>query len=76
MVEPEGTYLLWLNFRKLGLSDAQLEDLIVHKAGLWLDGGTMFGKGGEGFQRINIACPRSFLEKALAQLRQAVNDKM
>lgn len=72
LIEPEGTYLIWLDFRELGLTDAQLEDLIVHKAKLWLDRGTMFGPEGEGFQRINIACPRSTLERAFSQLKQAV----
>lgn len=72
LVEPEGTYLVWLDFKELGLNKKQLEDLIVNKARLWLDGGGMFGAGGEGFQRINIACPRSILEKALTQLEQAM----
>lgn len=73
LVEPEGTYLVWLDFSALGFDDKKLEDFIVHNANLWLDSGTMFGAGGEGFQRINIACPRSILEKALTQLEQAVN---
>jgi cystathionine beta-lyase len=73
LVEPEGTYLAWLDFSAFGLDDNKLEDLIVNRAGLWLDSGTMFGAGGEGFQRINIACPRAILEKALTQLEQAVN---
>lgn len=72
LVEPEGTYLVWLDCSELGLDDEKLEDFIIHEAGLWLDPGTMFGAGGEGFQRINIACPRSILEKALTQLEQAV----
>lgn len=73
LIQPEGTYLVWLNFRELGLNAKQLDDLIVHKAGLWLDEGPMFGAGGEGFQRINIGCPRSVLETAMAKLEQAVN---
>ncbi len=73
LVEPQGTYLVWLDFKELGLSDKQLDDLIVHRARLWLDAGTMFGTGGEGFQRINIACPRSVLKQALTQLGQAIN---
>ncbi len=71
LVEPEGTYLIWLDCRALGLSDSELDGQIVHKAGLWLDGGTMFGAGGEGFQRINIACPASVLENALEKLKKA-----
>ncbi|NDL66599.1 MalY/PatB family protein [Anaerotalea alkaliphila] len=73
LVEPEGTYLVWLDCRKLGLSEEQLQDLIVHKAKLWLDSGAIFGPEGEGFQRINIACPRKVLEQALEQLSQALD---
>lgn len=72
LVEPEGTYLLWLDFRKLSLSEEEREDLIVNKAKLWLDSGAMFGGDGEGFERINIACPRKVLEQALGQLREAM----
>lgn len=74
LIEPEGTYLVWLDCKELGLSDKQLDDLIVNKARLWLDAGTMFGAGGEGFQRINIACPKSILEQAFFQLEQAINN--
>ncbi|MEI7883773.1 MAG: MalY/PatB family protein [Clostridia bacterium] len=73
LVEPEGTYLVWLDFQELGLSKLQLEELIIHQAGLWLDAGEMFGAGGAGFQRINIACPLAVLEKALLQLEKAIN---
>lgn len=72
LIEPEGTYLIWLDFRKLGLSVEQLEELMEKKAKLWLDGGTMFGEVGAGFQRVNIACPRTILEQALKQLKQAI----
>lgn len=74
LVEPEGTYLVWLDFSRLNLSEEQLEDLIVKKANLWLDKGTIFGSGGEGFQRVNIACPRAVLAKALSQLEKALKD--
>lgn len=72
LVEPEGTYLVWLDFRQLGMDDNKLKNLIVDRAGLWLDDGPMFGKGGEGFQRINIACPRSVLEEALSRLENGL----
>jgi cystathionine beta-lyase len=75
LIEPEGTYLVWLDFRELALSDEELEDLIINKAGLWLDAGTMFGAGGEGFQRINMASPRIILEQAMEQLELAVKNK-
>lgn len=73
LMEPEGTYLVWLDFRGLNLTNKELENLIVKKANLWLDSGEIFGKEGEGFQRINIACPRSTLKKALDHLNVAVN---
>ena len=72
MTEPEGTYLVWVDFRGLGLSETELERLIVRKANLWLDSGAIFGKAGEGFERFNVACPRVTLEKALEQLKRAI----
>jgi cystathionine beta-lyase len=73
LVEPEGTYLVWLDFRALGLPDKELNELIVHKAGLWLNSGPMFGAGGEGYQRINIGCPAAILQEALERLKKAFN---
>lgn len=72
LIRPEGTYLLWLDMRELGLSGEELETFITEKAGLWLDGGIMFGPEGEGFQRLNAACPRSVLKEALTRLCRAV----
>lgn len=72
MTDIEGTYLVWLDCKGLGLSKDALEDLVVHKAGLWLDSGNVFGKAGEGFQRINVACPRATLTLALEKLEAAV----
>ena len=72
LIEPEGTYLVWVDFRKLGLSEKQREDLIVNKAKLWIDSGAMFGVDGEGFERFNIACPRSYLKQALDSLAKAI----
>ena len=72
LVEPQGTYLVWLDFSALGLSDSDLEDLISNEAKLWLDNGLMFGEEGRGFQRINIACPGKILERAFGQLEAAV----
>ncbi|WP_195269291.1 MalY/PatB family protein [Eubacterium sp. 1001713B170207_170306_E7] len=73
LVEPEGTYLVWLDFKALGLSEDALEDLMVNKARLWLDRGAMFGPEGEGFERFNIACPKATLEKAFSRLEAAIN---
>lgn len=72
LVEPQGTYLIWIDFRGLGLTESEREDLIVNKAKLWLDTGSMFGVDGKGYERINIACPRSILKKALEQLEGAI----
>lgn len=72
MTEPEGTYLVWMDFRGLGLKDSELEELIVKKAGLWLDSGSIFGDAGRGFQRVNVACPRKTLELALTKLEKAI----
>lgn len=74
LAETEGTYLLWLDMRALGMTEAQLEDFIVQKAGLWLDGGAMFGETGAGFQRVNAACPRATLRLALEKLERAVRN--
>ncbi len=72
LVEPEGTYLLWLDCRSLGLNDEELDRFIKEKAKLLLEPGTIFGTGGSGFQRMNIACPRSRLLEALQRLEKAV----
>jgi len=70
---PQGTYLLWLDCRALGLDDMALREFIRQKARIGLDDGFLFGSGGSGFQRMNIACPRSILEEALRRLETAVN---
>jgi cystathionine beta-lyase len=72
LIEPEGTYLIWLDFRELGLKEDELEDLILHKAKLWLDSGAIFGTVGEGFERINIATSRAVLKEALDRIKNAV----
>jgi len=72
LVEPEGTYLLWLNFRKLGLEDDELEALLLNKARLMLDPGKKFGEAGRGFQRLNIGCSRQTLRTAMLRLFEAV----
>ncbi|MGI6216040.1 MAG: MalY/PatB family protein [Coriobacteriales bacterium] len=74
MVEPEGTYLIWVDFSALGMETEKLNDFIQHKAKLWLDSGSMFGGEGGQFQRFNLACPRSTVEKAMKQLKAAVDE--
>ena len=70
LIYPEGTYLLWLDFNALNLSDEKIEELMIKKAKLWLDNGKMFGDSGKGFQRINIALPREKLKMALENLEK------
>ena len=69
----EATYMLWLDFRKLGIAAPALKKLLIEKAGLGLVEGPTFGPGGEGFQRMNIACPRSTLEMALERIPSILN---
>jgi cystathionine beta-lyase len=71
---PEATYLLWLDFRKLNLTQEQLVDMLIKKAKVGLNDGTVFSPGGEGFMRLNVACPRSILENALNQIKHAFGE--
>ena len=73
LVEPEGTYFAWLDCSGLGLSKEELDDLIVNKAKLWLDTGSIFGESAAQFQRVVLACPRATVKKAMEQLASAVN---
>ncbi|WP_020612377.1 MalY/PatB family protein [Sediminispirochaeta bajacaliforniensis] len=72
VTEPEGTYLMWIDCRALALSNDELDDLFFKKAKIAVDAGHWFGSSGSGFMRINIACPRSILEKGLCSLHDAV----
>ena len=74
MIRPQASYLIFLDCRELGLNQDQLNRLFVEDAHLALNDGTTFGKEGEGFMRLNIACPRAVLEQALKQLEQAVRN--
>lgn len=69
---PDATYLVWLDCRALGLSDAALHDFMIQKAKLGLNDGDSFGRSLHGFMRLNAACPRSVLEQAMEQLDAAV----
>ena len=69
---PDNTYLVWMDCRKFGKSSEELEHLLIEKAKLWLNAGTMYGAEGEGFMRWNIACPRSSLIKGLERFRNFV----
>lgn len=69
---PQASFLIWLDCRGLGLSHDALIELFVKKARLALNDGDMFGPGGEGFMRLNIASPRSVIRQALEQLKEAI----
>lgn len=73
-MKPEGTTLLWLDFRSLELNSEELERLIVDEARVGLDFGHWFGPGGDGFVRLNFACPRETLEKGLKRISKAVKN--
>ena len=73
IIQPQGTYLIWLDCRALGMDDMALRELMRGKARVGLDDGFLFGSGGSGFQRMNIACPRALLKEALNRIETAVN---
>ena len=70
---PDATYLMWLDCRELGMTDEELRDFFIHKAGLGLNEGNAFGRSLTGFMRLNAACPRSTLERAMGRLKAAVD---
>ena len=73
LIEPEGTYLLWVDFSGLFDDEKDLSRFIRDDAKLWLDDGALFGKESGLFERFNIACPRSVMLQALEQLKSAVD---
>lgn len=73
LIDTQGTYLIWLDFRNLGINAVELDDILINKAKLWLDSGKIFGKAGEGFQRINTTCPRSVLKEALSRIAKVIS---
>ena len=75
MYRPEGTYLMWFDCSALPLTSKEREQWLLNDAKLWLDSGSMFGKDGEKFERINVACPRATLMEGLEALRRAYDAK-
>lgn len=71
-IKPEGTYLAWLDFRLVEQDIKKLEELLRKKAKVYLDEGYIFGNGGEGFERLNFACPRSLLMEAMDRIYNAI----
>ena len=72
LIQPEGTYLIWLDCREFGMDDAELKRFMIHEAGLGLSPGVAFGMGGSGFMRMNIGAPRSLVMEALGKLKAAI----
>jgi len=70
LTHSEATYLAWLDFRETGLPDKQIKDKLIFEAQLGLSHGPVFGAGGQGFQRMNLAVPRSIVEEACRRLKK------
>lgn len=75
MIKPQGLYLVWVDFRALAMSHEELEEFMINEAKLWLDEGYIFGNGGAGFERFNLAMPRSILKEALDNIYQALKNR-
>ena len=75
LIEPEGTYLIWIDASAYGLTNEELEHKILCDCHLWLDMGYIFGAEGEGFLRFNLACPRATLEQGMKQLKEGFEKK-
>lgn len=73
LVEPEGSFLVWLDFTKLNMDAKELEYFLVQKAGIALGSGYWFGRQGAGYARMTIACPRSMLDEGLSRLKKAIS---
>ena len=76
MVRPEGTYLAWLDFSFLGMNDEERKEFLLKKAKVALDSGGIFGPGGEGFERINVACPKTILEECMNWIYNAIREEI
>lgn len=74
-IDPEGTYLAWLDFNKLGMDGQNLREFMLKQAKVALDDGKIFGPGGKGFERINVACPRSLLKECMIRIANALKEK-
>ena len=74
IMEPDATYLVWMDFKALHVDSREFHELLLKEGHVWLDEGYVFGKVGEGFERINIACPRATLEDGLNRMRDALRN--
>lgn len=74
VIPLEATYLVWLDCRAFGITSDELSKILLMKGKVWLNSGTMYGKSGEGFLRINIGCPRAVLKEGLERLKKALKE--
>jgi len=72
VIRPEGTYLVWLDCREMGMDPKELRNFFIHKAKVGLNSGTDFGPGGEGFMRMNVGCPRDIIAEGLKRIEGAM----
>lgn len=70
---PDATYLVWIDFSDYKIDSRTLHKTLKYEGKIWLDEGYLFGKAGEGFERINIACPRKTLEEGLKRIKDCIN---
>ena len=76
VVPPEGTYMAWIDFRNCGIPEDEINKFLLCDAGVVLEYGEWFGLAGKGFERMNLACPRATLEKALNQIKGAMDRRL
>ena len=74
LIPPDGTYMCWVDFRGTGLTPDEINDRIIKKAKVAFNDGAMFGESGAGFQRVNVACPRSILREAFERIAAAFKE--
>ncbi len=74
VIQPEGTYLVWLDCRQLPLANNEIHKFMIEKAEVAFNDGASFGENGEGFQRLNFGCPRAVLKEALENIKKAVDE--
>ncbi|RSX54125.1 aspartate aminotransferase [Bifidobacterium goeldii] len=75
LIEPEGTYLAWLDCRGLGMTADELRDFMRNKGRVYFDEGALFGRGGEGFERVNLACPTVLLQQVVERVGTAIAER-
>ena len=75
MIRPQASYLIFIDARRLDLTNSDLVDFFVKEAKVGMNDGAMFGEGGEGFMRMNVGCPRSIIEKAMKQIKEAYDKR-